>query len=51
MEKYGYMYDKLAKDMEQFVSKPSLKTEESPYLMTGMGVVALMILIWIIVKT
>jgi hypothetical protein len=51
MEKYGYMYDKLLRDVEQYTPKSNLKTEESPYWMIGAGVIAFVILIWILLKT
>jgi len=51
MEKYGYMYDKLARDIQQFSPQQHLKTDENPYLMYALGVIAICVLIWILLKT
>lgn len=51
MEKYGYMYDKLATEAEQFIPRPSLKTEESQGWMIGIGGIAFILLFWILFKT
>lgn len=52
MEKYGYMYDKLVSDIEQFTSpSTTLKTTENPYSMIGFAILLFILLIWILIKT